>query len=78
VCPAPIRRQVRGDGADRWTFGVRMATAAEFAAWLGESVGEKSFILPANVVTALEKAYADGIMEEDDIAEDGTLWTVES
>jgi hypothetical protein len=50
-----------------------MATAAEFTAWLGESVGEKSFTLPANVVTALEKAYADGTVEEDDIADDGTL-----
>jgi hypothetical protein len=62
-----------GDGAERLASGVRMTTAAEFAAWLGESIGPRDLALPAHAVKCLKKAFEDKILDEDDIAEDESL-----
>jgi hypothetical protein len=69
----PPRRQV---SALCVALGHRGAMdAAEFAAWLGEEVGEESFSLPENVQKALKKAFNDGIIDEEDVPEDGALGT---
>jgi hypothetical protein len=62
-----------GDGAERLASGVRMTSAAEFAAWLGESIGPRDLALPAHAVKCLKKAFEDKILDEDDIAEDESL-----
>jgi hypothetical protein len=48
-----------------------------FKAWLGEEAGEKGFTLPDNVVAAMAAAFRAGVIEEGDVPEDDSEWSVQ-
>ena len=50
-------------GSEQWS------STMDFKAWLGETgaVDEKDLTLPTRVVEALEKAWHEDVLEEDDV-----------